>query len=171
MECYQTSFDHVWAEAEFMNVQFRAISAHNLASSQTWGFRVQCLHNIPVSNHFWEGGAKNPLVEVTVNSKEERTLKIFVPITYKNSASGMDESCLMGFARALNQFSLRPIHVHIENKLCTWPPLSSNLFFYTVSWNDVEVRAHTLSYSVTCRASHNFKSSFSKVRGKTFLSF
>ncbi len=33
------------------------------------------------------GGEKNPLVEVTVNSKEDNSLKTFVPITSKNSAS------------------------------------------------------------------------------------
>ncbi len=35
-------------------------------------------------------GEKNPLVEVTVNSKEENTFRdfrFFVPITFKNSAS------------------------------------------------------------------------------------
>ncbi len=45
----------------------------------------------PVSNHFcargWEG--VNPLVEMTVSSKE-KTLKPFVPITTKNSASTVE---------------------------------------------------------------------------------
>jgi hypothetical protein len=34
-------------------------------------------------------GEKNLLVEVTVNSKEENSLKTFVPISFKNSASGL----------------------------------------------------------------------------------
>ncbi len=44
---------------------------------QTWGFRIQCLHYKPVLNHFFSGGGGgggfSPLVEVTVNSKEENS--------------------------------------------------------------------------------------------------
>ncbi len=53
---------------------FVEVSGHKLERSQTWGFLIQCLHYRPVSNHFWPpgvGGGGNPLVEVTVNSKEE----------------------------------------------------------------------------------------------------
>ena len=39
-----------WTEAEFMNVQFRWDLW--VESSQTWCFRIQCLHFKPVSNHF-----------------------------------------------------------------------------------------------------------------------
>jgi hypothetical protein len=50
---------------------------------------MQCLHYNPVSNHFCSGGGGGvkPLVDVTVNSKEENSY-YFVPITSKNSASG-----------------------------------------------------------------------------------
>ena len=46
---------------------------HNPGSSQTWGFRIQCLHYKPVSNHFCSKGGRelNTFVDVTVNSKEE----------------------------------------------------------------------------------------------------
>ncbi len=43
---------------------FVEVSGHNLKSSQTWGFRIQCLHYKPVSNHFCsrgKGGNKIPL--------------------------------------------------------------------------------------------------------------
>jgi hypothetical protein len=47
---------------------FVEVSGHHFESSQTWGFRIQCSHYKPVSNHFaWGGGGGgNPLVEVTV---------------------------------------------------------------------------------------------------------
>ncbi len=81
-----------WQEAEFMNVQFREVSGHNLESSQTWGFRIQSLHYKTVSNHFFGlgGGGGKSVVEVTVNSNPARrkTLKTFVPIRSKNSTSG-----------------------------------------------------------------------------------
>ncbi len=78
------------------------VSGHNLESSQTLGFLRQCLHYKPVSNHFCSkgaggGGVVKSVEEVTVNSREEnsywdkslrKTLKAFVPITPKNSASG-----------------------------------------------------------------------------------
>jgi hypothetical protein len=48
---------------------FVEVSEHNLESSQTLGLRMQCLLYKPVSNRF----CSNPLVEVTVNSKEEKT--------------------------------------------------------------------------------------------------
>ncbi len=46
--------------------------------------------NYIVLNHFRPtvGGYLNPLVEVTVNSKEENSKTFVVPITSKNSASG-----------------------------------------------------------------------------------
>ncbi len=67
---------------------FVEVSGQNLESAQTWGFNIQFLHYKPVSNHVcWVGRGGNPLVEVTVNSKEE-TLKPFVPNTSKNLASG-----------------------------------------------------------------------------------
>ncbi len=38
---------------------FVEVSGHNLESSQTWGFRIQCLHHKPISNHFcWGEGAE-----------------------------------------------------------------------------------------------------------------
>jgi hypothetical protein len=50
------------------------------------------VYNVYITNQFHTnsargGGGGNLLVEVTVNSKKEKTLKTFVPITYKNSAS------------------------------------------------------------------------------------
>ncbi len=56
-------------EAKFMNEQFVDVSGCNLESSQTWDFRIQCLHYKPASS--------KPLlhkvwgIEATVNSKEE----------------------------------------------------------------------------------------------------
>ncbi len=38
-----------------LKYSFVEVSGHNLENSQTWGFHVQCLHNKPVSNHFWPG--------------------------------------------------------------------------------------------------------------------
>jgi hypothetical protein len=50
-------------ETEFMNVQFRwsSCSGHTLESSQTSGFRSQCFHYQPVSNHLLGrgGGVKS----------------------------------------------------------------------------------------------------------------
>ncbi len=59
--CYTAVGSSIWAlwvfgtEAEFMNVQFHfvEVSRHNLESSQTWGFRIQCLPYKRVSNHFY----------------------------------------------------------------------------------------------------------------------
>ncbi len=59
-------------EDEFIYAQFRWGFWHNPVS-QTWGFRVY-MYFKPVS-HFCSGGWEyNPLVEVTVNSKEENSL-------------------------------------------------------------------------------------------------
>jgi hypothetical protein len=38
------------------NSFFVEVSGHNLESVQTLDFRTQCLHYIPVSNHFFLGG-------------------------------------------------------------------------------------------------------------------
>jgi hypothetical protein len=68
---------------------FVEVSGHNLESSPTWSFRIQCLHYKSVSNHFGSLGEGSKICkEVTVNGKKE-TLKTFVPITAKNSASGL----------------------------------------------------------------------------------
>ncbi len=51
-------------EADFMMYNFIEVSASS----------IQCLHYKPVSNHFCSGGGGgglNPLLEVTVNTKEE----------------------------------------------------------------------------------------------------
>ncbi len=54
------------------------------------------VYNVNVTNPFRTtvahagGGGKNPLVEVTVNSNR-KTLHTLVPITSKNSASGLDK--------------------------------------------------------------------------------
>ncbi len=61
---------------------FVEISGHNLKSSQTWVFRVQCLHYKPVSNHFCSGGGGRWLWIA-----RRKTLKTFVPITSKNLTS------------------------------------------------------------------------------------
>jgi hypothetical protein len=51
---------------------------------------MQCLQYKPVSYHFLSrGGECNPLVEVPVN-RRRKTLKTFVPITSRNSDSGLD---------------------------------------------------------------------------------
>ncbi len=67
------------------NTIFVVVSGHNLESSQTWGFRIQCLHYNPVANHFWSG-EENPLVR-WLWIERRKALKTFVPITSKNSAS------------------------------------------------------------------------------------
>jgi hypothetical protein len=63
------------SEVEFMNVQFVEVSGHNLGSSQTGGFRTQCLHCYQFQTTFAQErrGVKSisNLAEVTVNSKEE----------------------------------------------------------------------------------------------------
>ncbi len=74
---------------------FVEVFRHNLESSHAglrFPYTMTTLQtSFPLSNHFcWGegGGRENPLVEVTVNSKEENsTLKTFVPVTFKNSAS------------------------------------------------------------------------------------
>jgi hypothetical protein len=55
-------------EAEFRTYNFVEVSGHNLEISHTWGFRIQCL---------------------------QKALKIFVPNTSKNLASGFEgiEGC------------------------------------------------------------------------------
>jgi hypothetical protein len=55
------------------------------------------IYNVYIINQFKPlllggGGGGNKLVMVTVNSKEENSLKGFVPITSKNSASGRNRS-------------------------------------------------------------------------------
>ncbi len=53
---------------------FVEVSGHNLESYQACGFRIQCLHAKPVSNHFCLGeGGVISVVVVTVNSKEENS--------------------------------------------------------------------------------------------------
>ncbi len=52
---------------------FVEVSRHNLESSQTWGFRLQCSHYKPVSSRFCSRGGRKLLVEVTVNSKEDNS--------------------------------------------------------------------------------------------------
>ncbi len=51
----QRQQDGVTAETEFYN--FVEVSGHNLESSQTRGFRIQCVHYKPVSIHFSQGEA------------------------------------------------------------------------------------------------------------------
>jgi hypothetical protein len=81
----------IYTEAEFMNVQFRfEVSEHNLKSSQTWGSEYNVYFTDQLQTIFarGEGGSgKNPFVEVTMNSKEENSLKTFFQITSKNSVS------------------------------------------------------------------------------------
>ncbi len=54
------------------------VSGHNLESSQTWGFPIQSLHYKPLQTTFSKGrgGEENPLVQVTVNSKGEKLLRL-----------------------------------------------------------------------------------------------
>jgi hypothetical protein len=78
---------HVRPEAEFMNIQFHEVSGRNLEDLRLEIF----VYNVYITNQFQttffsgEGGEKNPFV--AVNSKEGKSLKTFVPITSKNSAS------------------------------------------------------------------------------------
>jgi hypothetical protein len=69
---------------------FVEVSGHNLDSSHTCGFRIQCLHYKPVSNHFFlkGGGGSKILQKRWLWIARRKTLKTFVPITSKNSASG-----------------------------------------------------------------------------------
>ncbi len=90
--CSKDSRGEIWlfnrqnrAEAEFMNVQFRwEISLHNLESSQTWGFRIQCLQYITnqFRTTFSRGGGGDG-----VKSLSRGDGVTFVPMTSKNSAS------------------------------------------------------------------------------------
>ncbi len=68
------------------------VSGHNLESSQTWGFRIQCLHYKPVSNHFCSGGGGGEAVKSVWKWRlwiqRRKTLLTSVPITSKNSPSG-----------------------------------------------------------------------------------
>ncbi len=81
-------------EADFMMYNFVEVSAHNLASSQTWGFRVQCLHystnqfQPTVARGGGGGGGVKWVIRGDCEYKQRRkTLKTVVPITSKNSAS------------------------------------------------------------------------------------
>ncbi len=61
------------------------VSVHNLESSQTWGFRIQCLHFRPFLKHFCSVGGGGGAKSVYRNSVR-KTLKAVVPITSnKNS--------------------------------------------------------------------------------------
>jgi hypothetical protein len=42
---------------------FLEVSGHNIDSSQTWGFRTQCLHYKPVTNHFCSDFCTNYIQE------------------------------------------------------------------------------------------------------------
>ncbi len=54
---------------------FVEVSGHNLDSSQTWSYRIQCLHYQPVSNHFCSrdggGGGVKSVGRGDWDSKEE----------------------------------------------------------------------------------------------------
>ncbi len=78
---------------------FVEVSGHNFESSQTWGFPIQCLHYKPVSNQFCsrEGRSKKPRWLWIARKK---TIKTFVPITSKNSAS---DQKLCGWALSLSR--------------------------------------------------------------------
>jgi hypothetical protein len=65
---------------------FVEVSGHYHESSRTWGFHIQCLHYKPVSNHFWLGGVWESKIR-WLGIARRKTLKTFVPITSKNSAS------------------------------------------------------------------------------------
>ncbi len=65
---------------------------HNLESSHTWGFPVQCLHYKPVSNHFFSGGGGDGVESISRGDCEisrRKTLQTFAPITSRNSAAGV----------------------------------------------------------------------------------
>ncbi len=64
---------------------FVEVSVHNLESSQTWGFRIQCFHYKPVPNHFFSRGGGSKMRWLW--EARRKTLQNFVPITSKNSAS------------------------------------------------------------------------------------
>ncbi len=53
---YQSSVpDWLCLKPNSWTYNFIEVSGHNLESSQTWGFRIQCLHYKPVSIHFCWG--------------------------------------------------------------------------------------------------------------------
>ncbi len=56
---------------------FGEFSWYKLESYQIWGFRIQCLHYKPVSNHFCSMGGGVSRVELTLNSKEENFLRLW----------------------------------------------------------------------------------------------
>jgi hypothetical protein len=62
---------------------FVEVSGQNLESYPTWGFRIQSLHYTPVSNHICSGG------EGWLWIARRKALTAFVPITFKNLASGV----------------------------------------------------------------------------------
>ncbi len=90
---------------------FVEVSGHNLESSQTWGFYVQCLHYKLVSNHFCsrEEGVKS--ISRGDCEKQREKLKTFVPITSMNSASGPSWNISVG-GRHVISVSMQRTHIY-----------------------------------------------------------
>jgi hypothetical protein len=82
---FQRNYRHV-QKPNSWTYNFVEVSGHNLDSAQAWGFHIQCLDYKPVSNHFCSaGGGGGSHNRWWIASR--KTLKTFVQITFKNSAS------------------------------------------------------------------------------------
>ncbi len=90
---------------------FVEVSGHNLESSQTWVFQIQCLHYKPVSNHFCsrEEGVKS--ISRGDCEKQREKLKTFVPITSMNSASGPSWNISVGGGHVIS-VSMQRTHIY-----------------------------------------------------------
>ncbi len=85
---------------------FVGVSEHNLESSQTWGFRIQCLHYKLVSNNFCSrggGGGSKIRKQRWLWIARRKTLKICVPITSKHSDSDSIPEKKGGAYKILNE--------------------------------------------------------------------
>ncbi len=86
--CTVRGFDGI-QKPDSWTYNFVEVSGHNLESSQTWGFRIQCLHYKPVPNSLLLRGGRG--VKFVSRGRwlliaRRKTLRTFVPITSENSA-------------------------------------------------------------------------------------
>ncbi len=94
------SLDEPNQKSNSLTYIFVEVSGHNLKSSHIWGFRIQCLHYKTVPNHYCSrgGGVKSVSRGDCEYIARRKTLKAYVPITSKNSASDNSE---MGWQKNL----------------------------------------------------------------------